>query len=471
MSNPLAPGWLKEPEDPNQLHSGVWPSSARRDSHGVLSIGGVSTDELIAQYGSPLYVLDKFDFVSRAIAAREAVEIECEKHGVEGRVYYASKAFLSADIVSWVCGAGLGLDVSSAGEMAIAIAGGADPSVLEFQGNNKSEDELAQAMSVGVEYIVIDAEIEADRIQKIAQGMDARQKVMIRVNSGVHAETHEYLATAREDQKFGVSLQEVLDLASKVQESSNLKLVGLHSHIGSQIFRLEPFLEAARIMLELYEQLSFDEERLTLNLGGGFGISYTGADQPEQLSDMLKEIVNYVALASSERGIPMPNLAFEPGRAIAGPPGVTLYSVGISKPVNVTLDREDAVRTYLSVDGGMSDNLRPALYGANYSARIASRLSEQGPKLVRVVGKHCESGDIVVDAEYLPGDVGPGDILAVAATGAYCHSLGSNYNFLGRPPVVAVSQGKSVLMVARESLDDIFARDQGLLRARAFVHD
>jgi len=260
-------------------------------------------------------------------------------------------------------------------------------------------------------------------------------------------------------------------LASKVQESSNLKLVGLHSHIGSQIFRLEPFLEAARIMLELYEQLSFDEERLTLNLGGGFGISYTGADQPEQLSDMLKEIVNYVALASSERGIPMPNLAFEPGRAIAGPPGVTLYSVGISKPVNVTLDREDAVRTYLSVDGGMSDNLRPALYGANYSARIASRLSEQGPKLVRVVGKHCESGDIVVDAEYLPGDVGPGDILAVAATGAYCHSLGSNYNFLGRPPVVAVSQGKSVLMVARESLDDIFARDQGLLRARAFVHD
>lgn len=471
MSNPLAPGWLEEPDDPNKLHVGVWPSSARRDSSGVLSVGGVSSDALIEQYGSPVYVIDKADFVARAEAAQKVVQGECDKHGVEGRVYYASKAFLSADIVSWVCASGLGLDVSSAGEMALAIAGGADPSLIEFQGNNKSEDEIAQAMSVGVEYIVIDAPLEAERIQKIAADMDARQKVMIRVNTGVHAETHDFLATAREDQKFGVSLEEAVTLATEVRKSSNLELVGLHSHIGSQIFRVEAFLEAARIMLDLYQQLSSEKHPLALNLGGGFGIPNTDADQLVNFEDMLKEIINYVAASSAERGIPMPNLAFEPGRAIAGPPGVTLYSVGIAKPVSVTVGHEFATRTYLSVDGGMSDNLRPALYGANYSARVASRLSEEGPKLVRVVGKHCESGDIVVDAEYLPGDVGPGDTIAVAATGAYCYSLGSNYNLLGRPPVVCVSAGKSELMVAREDLDDLFARDQGLRRARTSKND
>jgi diaminopimelate decarboxylase len=381
-------------------------------------------------------------------------------------VYYASKSFISGHMVAWIHGAGLGFDVATAGEMAIALAGGADPDHLEFQGNNKSEDEIAQAMSAGVSCIVIDAPVEAERIQSIAASMDTRQKVMVRVNTGVHADTHEYLATAREDQKFGLSPEEAIALVSVVRESSHLDFVGLHSHIGSQIFRVEGFLEAATRMVETYEKVLLDGETLTLNLGGGFGIAYTDADQPMDISDLVDGIVDHVATQASQRGIPMPHLAFEPGRIISGPAGVTLYSVGVTKPVSVHEGDSVATRLYVSVDGGMSDNARPALYGAHYSARIASRVSSAAPALVRVVGKHCESGDIVVNAEYLPGDVSPGDVLAVAATGAYCYSLASNYNVVPRPPVVSVQEGSSTLMVAGETLDDVLARDQGFSRGQ-----
>ncbi|HEV8012775.1 MAG TPA: diaminopimelate decarboxylase, partial [Pontimonas sp.] len=275
-----------------------------------------------------------------------------------------------------------------------------------------------------------------------------------------------YLATAREDQKFGLSPEEAIALVSTIRESSHLDFVGLHSHIGSQIFRTEGFLEAATRMVEAYQQVRRDDEAFTLNLGGGFGIAYTEADQPMEVGELIDAIVDHVAAQCATHGVPVPNLAFEPGRIISGPAGVTLYSVGVTKPVTVHEGDQVATRLYVSVDGGMSDNARPALYGANYSARIASRESGEAPVLVRVVGKHCESGDIVVRAEYLPGDVAPGDVLAVAATGAYCYSLASNYNVVGRPPVVAVSGGSSTLMVAGETLDDVLARDQGLSRGQ-----
>ncbi len=466
MSHPLAPGWLVAPRDANALHSGIWPASMRRGSNGELEVGGVSVGELVERYGTPLYVFDQDDFASRARLVQDALTAACSRHGVSGTVYYASKSFISGHVVSWVEDAGLGFDVATAGEMAIALGGGANPDHIEFQGNNKSEDEIAQAMSAGVATIVIDAPIEAERIQGIASSMDTRQKVMIRVNTGVHADTHDYLATAREDQKFGLSPDEALSLVQVIRDSSHLDFVGLHSHIGSQIFSTEGFLEAATRMVDVYAKAFVEGEPFTLNLGGGFGIAYTESDQPMDVAELITAIVDHVAAECAKRGLPIPDLAFEPGRVISGPAGVTLYTVGVTKPVTVHEGDSVATRLYVSVDGGMSDNARPALYGAHYSARIASRQSEVAPELVRVVGKHCESGDIVVDAEYLPGDVAPGDILAVAATGAYCHSLASNYNVVGRPPVVAVSGGSSTLMVAGETLDDVLARDQGLSRGQ-----
>ena len=466
MSHPLAPGWLSAPRDANALHSGIWPANMRRGSSGELEVGGVSVGDLVELHGTPLYVFDQDDFESRARLVQDALTAACSRHGVVGTVYYASKSFISGHVVSWVEDAGLGFDVATAGEMAIALGGGANPDHLEFQGNNKSEDEIAQAMSAGVATIVMDAPIEVERIQGIASSMDTRQKVMIRVNTGVHADTHDYLATAREDQKFGLSPDEALSLVEVIRDSSYLDFVGLHSHIGSQIFSTEGFLEAATRMVDVYAKAFVEGEPFTLNLGGGFGIAYTESDHPMDVAELITTIVDHVAQECAQRGLPIPALAFEPGRVISGPAGVTLYTVGVTKPVSVHEGDAVATRLYVSVDGGMSDNARPALYGAHYSARIASRQSDVAPELVRIVGKHCESGDIVVDAEFLPGDVAPGDIVAVAATGAYCHSLSSNYNVVGRPPVVAVSGGSSTLMVAGETLDDLLARDQGLSRGQ-----
>ena len=466
MSHSLAPAWLVSPADPNALHSGIWPASMHRADDGILEVGGVPVTDLVEEYGTPLYVFDQDDLVARAGSVQRAVTDACDAHGTTGSVYYASKSFISGHVVSWINSAGLGFDVASGGEMAIALAGGAEPGHLEFQGNNKSVAELEQAIAAGVGCIVIDAPVEAERIQECARTHDVRQKVMVRVNTGVHADTHDYLATAREDQKFGLSPDEAINLVASLREASHLDFVGLHSHIGSQIFRTEGFLEAATRMVDAYQRVLLEGESLTLNLGGGFGIAYTEADQPMDVGDLLSAIVDHVAELTSARGIPMPDLAFEPGRIISGPAGVTLYSVGVTKPVEVHDGDDVATRLYVSVDGGMSDNARPALYGANYSTRLATRASNAAPALVRVVGKHCESGDIVVNADYLPGDVHPGDVLAVAATGAYCYSLASNYNVVGRPPVVAVSGGTSTLMVAGETVSDVLSRDQGLSRGQ-----
>ncbi len=463
MSSTLAPSWRSAPRDPNALHSGVWPTSAARNPKGELIIGDVGVAELVATYGTPLYVIVRSDLIARARSFLASVTQACSTHGVSGSVYYASKSFISGHVVSWLVAEGLGFDVATGGELAIALAGGAHPSRIEFQGNNKSHAELHRAISAGVGCIVIDAPIEAHRISAIADELGVHQSVMIRVNTGVHADTHEYLATAREDQKFGLSIPEVAALAGEIASMPGLSLVGLHSHIGSQIFALEGFLEAATRMVALYAELFAGKPQGTLNLGGGFGIAYTESDAPLAPEAMVAAIVDHVAQRAAALDIAMPHIAFEPGRAISGPAGVTLYSAGVIKPVSVTVaDGSVSVRTYVSVDGGMSDNARPALYGAHYSARIANRVSASDPALVRVVGKHCESGDIVVDADYLPADVAPGDLIAVAATGAYCYSLASNYNVVGRPPVVWVDSGTHRLMIEGESLEDVLGRDRGL---------
>jgi len=459
--NPLAPAWLKAPADPNELAAGVWSQNAIRAADGVIEIAGVRATELAATYGTPLYVVDEADVRSRAAEAKAAFDAAMEGIGTSAKVYYAGKAFLSTEVVRWIDAAGLGVDVASEGELAVALAGGIDPARIGVHGNNKSERQIARAVEAGVGAIVIDSALEVERVASAAARAGRVQRVRLRINSGVHASTHEYLATAHEDQKFGVTIADAPGIVAAIRSLPGLAFIGLHSHIGSQIFEAHGFAEAARRLLSLHASLLAGGPVPELNLGGGFGIAYTSADDPMPIPEIAAGMAAALAAAAGELGIEVPVIAVEPGRSIVGPAGTTLYAVGTVKAVTVETDSGPAVRKYVSVDGGMSDNVRPALYRADYSARIASRVSADHPALARVAGMHCESGDIVVRDEYLPMDVGPGDLLAVPATGAYGWAMASNYNWVPRPPVVAVRGGEARLIVRGETIEDLLARDAG----------
>lgn len=467
MKNPLAPEWLAVPSDLNAIDARIWPRTAKRNTHGELTVGDVAVSALIRQYGSPLYVVDQEDFETRLLSIKRAFSDAANKIGTTAKLYYASKALLTADVVRWVVDAGLSVDVSTGGELAVALAAGAKGERLGLHGNNKSLIEISKAIASDVGAIVIDSELEIERIAAVALAQGKTQAVRLRVNSGVHAHTHEHLATAREDQKFGVALSDVPDLVAKIRSHTHLRFLGLHSHIGSQIFVVDGFVAAAERLLDVHAQLLKAGDVPELNLGGGFGISYTEADKPLGIEDMATRIMQAVAAKCAALGIAVPKLAFEPGRIIAGPAGITLYSVGTIKDVTVSEQGIGATRKYVSVDGGMSDNARPALYQAEYSAMIASRVTSASPALARVVGKHCESGDIVVRHDYLPSDISVNDVLAVAATGAYCFSLSSNYNFLTRPAMVAVKSGKSSLLIRAETENDLLSRDAGISGGKA----
>lgn len=460
--HPLAPSWLKHPEDANLLLPALWSSGVSRNAAGELSVAGVSARELTSRFGTPLYVLDESDARQRAAHIRSAFTEAFAEIGADVTVYYAGKAFLSSEVARWMTEEGLSLDVASGGELALALAAGVDPARIGFHGNNKSEAEIDRAVSVGVGVVVIDSELEVERVAEAARRHGVVQPVRVRVNSGVQAHTHEYLATARDDQKFGIALTEVPACVARLRSHDSLRFLGLHSHIGSQIFDSTGFVEAIARLMRLHAALLEGGEVSELNIGGGFGIAYTSADVVPALGTLARELAFAVASEAKRLGVPVPNIAIEPGRAIIGPAGLTLYTAGTVKDVEVQTEAGDAVRTYVSVDGGMSDNVRAALYGADYSVRLASRVSKAEPALVRVVGKHCESGDIVVHADYLPGDVRPGDLLAVACTGAYCWSLASNYNYVGRPAVVAVTEGRARVIVRGETEHDLLSRDAGL---------
>ncbi|WP_144796021.1 diaminopimelate decarboxylase [Microbacterium paludicola] len=447
------------PEDANALPGRVWPASAARAGDGGIVLGGMTTADIVREHGTPVLVLDEEEVRTRARGFHDAFSSAAAAHGTTARVYYAGKAFLSTAVARWVTEEGLNVDVCTRGELEVALAAGVDPARIGFHGNNKLIDEIERAVTVGIGTIIIDSAIEVERVAAAAARSGTVQRVLVRVNSGVHAETHDFLATAHEDQKFGMPPADAEAVVARIRELPALEFAGLHCHIGSQIFGVAGFRESAARVLELHERLRAGGEVPMLNLGGGFGIAYTSVDDPTPIAQLAAEIVDAVATGCADRGIPVPVLAFEPGRAIVGTAGVTLYEVGTTKPVRLD---SGATRLYVSVDGGMSDNARPALYGAQYSARIASRTSTAEPALVRVVGRHCESGDIVVDHEYLPGDVAPGDLLAVPATGAYCASLSSNYNHVPRPAVVAVSGGTSRVIVRGETIDDLLARDAGI---------
>lgn len=438
----------------------IWPAHAQRDNQsGAITVAGCDVRDLATEFGTPLLVMDEADARNRMTDYRDAFA----HADAQALVYYAAKAFLSVEFARWVDQSGLRIDVCSGGELACALRAGIPGDHILMHGNNKSSDELAAALDAGVRYLVVDSYEEIARIGFLAGERGVRAKVLVRVTLGVEAHTHEFIATAHEDQKFGFSLASG-DAAEAVRRvlalPDRLELAGLHSHIGSQIFNSSGFEVAAARIVGLLADIR-DEHGVQLpllNLGGGLGIKYVAGDEPPQVDQMAAVLRDIVTEQCRRFDLEIPTLAFEPGRAIVGPTTMTVYTVGTVK--TVSLDG-GAARTYVSVDGGMSDNIRTALYDAEYTVTLASRVSQAPLTLCRVVGKHCESGDIVINDCWLPADITASDLLAVAATGAYNRSMASNYNWVPRPPVVAVNDGVARELVRRETLDDLFAADMG----------
>lgn len=486
-----------------------WSTGVARTADGSVSVAGVDVRELAVEHGTPAYVLDEADLRARARGYRRAFETAFAEIGAGVDVYYAGKAFLSVAVAQWVHEEGLRVDTATGGELAVALRAGIPGADIGLHGNNKSDAEIARALDAGVGRIIVDSLVEIDRVaDAVATRGGEPAPVMVRVTTGVHAGGHEYISTAHEDQKFGLSIAAPSSLATPAasahpvvptRESADvpaasahsvvptpgsadvtagdgdspamqgllavlarpeLRLLGIHSHIGSQILDPSGFEVAARAVLTLRAQLAERTGVLVdeVDLGGGYGIAYLPGEVALDPDRIAKDVAASVQATATDLGTPLPRFSIEPGRAIVGPAGLTLYTVGTVKPVRIDDGR---VRTYVSIDGGMSDNIRPALYGAQYHAEVVGRLTSADTVLARVVGKHCESGDIVVHEVQLPADVRAGDLLAVAATGAYGRSMASNYNHVPRPPVVAVTDGGSRVLVRRETEDDLLALDLG----------
>lgn len=434
----------------------MWSSSVTTGAE--LSISGITAKDLAKEFGTPTFFIDEADFRARAIAWNAALQ---EAFGDKaGTVYYASKAFACTEVARWIKDLGIGIDVSTGGEMAVALAGGIDPAKIEVHGNNKSVAEIEKAISVGVSTIVIDSMYEIDRVAAAAAKAGKVQRVLLRLTPGIEAHTHESIATAHEDVKFGFSIASGAAWAAitAVHGHGSLELRGFHAHIGSQIFGFESFeILAERFVTFLAKYRDeFKKELPELDLGGGYGIAYLDGDVTVVPRDAMQALANAVKKHCAAFNLQLPTVSIEPGRAIVGPTMFTLYEVGTVK--DVTLEN-GSHRRYISVDGGMSDNIRPSLYGAEYTTILANRTSTASKVSSRLVGKHCETGDIIIREIDLPDDIVPGDLLAVPATGAYGRSMASNYNHVPRPSVVAVKDGKARVIVRRESIDDLLALD------------
>ncbi|WP_309106523.1 diaminopimelate decarboxylase [Arthrobacter sp.] len=485
-ASPLAPEWLQLPADLNVLHPPMWAGGVERNDDGELTIDGIPVSRLREEFGTPLFVMSESDFRSRARAFKDAFDDAFADicGGVD--VYYAGKSFLCSAVASWVADEGLRLDTCSGGELAVAAKAGIEGPHLGLHGNNKSDAEINRALDMNVGRIVVDSLAELERVARIASDRGEVAKVMLRLTPGVHAHTHEFIATAHEDQKFGLSmagdstdeagLSAAEEAVAAATSYASIELLGVHCHIGSQIFEADGFALAAAKLLDFLAamQVKYSIVLPELDLGGGYGIAYTPVDSPRPAAEIAQAMAAVVRSKCAELNIQAPRISIEPGRAIVGTSTFTLYEVGTLKTVRVDSpavsgDSADSgsanvthPRRYVSVDGGMSDNARPVLYDADYSAILASRASAAPPQLSRVVGKHCESGDIVVRDVYLPEDVAAGDLLAVPGTGAYCWALSSNYNYLARPGVVAVRDGSTRLIVRGETEEDLLNRDMGV---------
>ncbi|MET9409505.1 diaminopimelate decarboxylase [Streptomyces sp. NPDC002935] len=427
----------------------VWPRSTRPAPDGDLSLAGVSLAEAADRFGTPVYVLDEQEVRDRCRTYRAAFP--------EADVVYAAKAFLCRAMAHWVREEGLGLDVCSAGELALAVTTGFPPERIVLHGNAKSPEDLRTALRLGVGRIVVDSTSEIARLAAITPS-GTRQKVMVRVVPGIAAGGHAKVRTGTDDQKFGLSITDgsARHAITRILDQPHLELVGLHCHIGSQIASVKPYVAAVRRMVGLLARVR-DQHGIVLpqlNIGGGHAIAHRPGEESMNVSVLADRVRAELKSGCNRARLPLPRLTLEPGRAVVGPAGVAVYRVLAVK--------RTGERTFVAVDGGMSDNPRPALYGVRYAPRLIGRASRTPPRLVTVVGRHCEAGDILADEVALPGDVRPGDLLAVPAAGAYQLSMASGYNLVGRPPVVAVSDGIARILVRRESLEDMSRRDVGI---------
>jgi diaminopimelate decarboxylase len=431
----------------SKLDPGLWPVGATADCAGEVVVGGVRLSELAAQHGTPCYVLDTDEVRRRCREYRRTLP------GVE--IAYASKAFLCTAMARLVAEEGLSLDVSSAGEIAVAEAAGFPADRMLLHGNVKTAEDFKAALGAGVGRVVLDS---TDEIGQLATLARQRQDVLIRVTPDVDVDTHQAVKTGVADQKFGFGLADgaAADAVRQVLERPELRLVGLHCHLGSQIRSVCGYERAVDRLVELLTRLTREHgvRFEQLNLGGGHGIRYTESDRELRLASFADRVPGAARAACQRYGVPEPRLTIEPGRAIVGPAAVALYRVAAVK-------RRPSGRTFVAVDGGMSDNPRPALYGAHYAVRLFGRPLSAPGRPVTVVGRHCEAGDVLATDVELPEDVHAGDLLAVPVAGAYQLSMASNYNLVGRPPVVAVSDGGSRLLVRRESEADLLRRDVG----------
>jgi diaminopimelate decarboxylase len=413
------------------------PDTAKVMKNGRLEIGGCDTIELAQEFGTPLYVLDE-----------ETIRGRCRQYLSSFRKYYpntdviyACKALCTAAVQRIVNAEGLGLDVSSGGELYTALKAGCDVKKIYFHGNNKSKAEIKLALEAGIGRIVVDNLQELDNVEEVAEKIGTRANILFRVNPGIEAHTHEYIKTGTVDSKFGLPQDRIEEAVRRAGVKKRVNLVGFHAHIGSQIFDIKPFVEEVRLLLDLTLKYKTEE----LNMGGGLGVAYLSSDEPASIDPFAKEI------ASVLRDKTMAKLVLEPGRSIVGNAGITLYAVGGVKDI-------PGMRKYVFVDGGMADNPRPILYQARYEAKIANRAEEATAEKVTIAGRFCESGDVLIKDINLP-KVETGDILAVLATGAYNYSMASNYNRVGRPAMVLVNKGSATLILKRETLDDLISND------------
>jgi diaminopimelate decarboxylase len=409
------------------IASHVYPLGSRLNERGRLEVGGCDVFDVVAEFGTPAYVYAEDDIRARARAYVEAFKARTDRF----EVLYASKAFPCVAAFRLMAEEGLSADVASGGELHLALVGGLDPARIYMHGNNKTEAELTYALERGVGTIVVDSFDEIDRLERLAAGRG--QAVMVRVTPGIEASTHAYIQTGQEDSKFGFGVAEVPNALDRCREAG-LEVRGLHAHIGSQVFDLDAFGVLAEVLSGLGDYP-------LLNLGGGLGIAYTAEDRPPSIEDYVDALLRH-----APEGV---TVLCEPGRSLVGNAGVTIYTVGTVKEI-------PGVRTYVDVNGGMSDNLRPMLYGARYEAEIADRFG--GSTLCTVAGMHCESGDVLV-RDVMLDDPRPGDLLVTPATGAYGHAMANNYNALPRPPVVFCKDGDARLVVRRETYDDLTLRD------------